>query len=76
MMERIADIVNYEEISEYAGRNWIRGLVNKAHPANKADNSLSLSTWQTLSHQNCNVLHKTRIGELLHLGSSFSNNVF
>jgi len=78
-MERIADDANYEEISEYAGRDWISGLVNKSYPSNKADNCVPMSTWQTMSHPNCNVLHeigKTRIGELIHLGSGFSNDVF
>ena len=66
-MKRIADDANYEEISEYAGRDWISGLVNKSYPSNKADNCVPMSTWQTMSHPNCNILHeidKTRIGEL------------
>jgi hypothetical protein len=78
-MKRIADDANYREISEYAGRDWIMGLRNKSYPSNKADNCVPMATWQTMSHPNCNVLHeidKTRIGELLHLGSGFSNDVF
>ena len=78
-MTRIADDANYVEVSEYAGRDRIRGLVNSAYPSNKSDNCVPLSTWQTMSHPSCNVLHeidKTRFGELLHLGSGFSNDVF
>ena len=77
--KRIADDDNYVEISEYSGRDWIRGLVNSAYPSDKTDNCVPMSTWQTMSHPNCNVLHeidKTRIGELLHLGSGYSNDVF
>jgi hypothetical protein len=77
--KRIANDDNYVEISEYSGRDWIRGLVNSAYPSDKTDNCVPMSTWQTMSHPNCNVLHeidKTRIGELLHLGSGYSNDVF
>lgn len=78
-MERIADDDNYWEISEYAGRDRIEGISKKAYPSSKADKCVPMAKWQTMSHPACNVLHEidnTRIGEFLHLGTGYSNDVF